>query len=254
MKKVLSIVLALALVLAIAAPAFASAPAPITDSAKLATGGTVKVDGETSVGIVKVTLPGASKMIVNPYGLTVITKAETSPGAGDAETSNKQVIYPTQYIASNSTAALDVTATVTGVVAGNAKLVAEPFDPIATHTAGEKVPNNLFLVMQTKDVTAGATPSEPSWTDPAKTDTITAGDYVADGNGYIHSTIVSSRGAATKVGKLAASADTGDDAETTYVAFRMAGLVEKNPTTPWTDKDKVTATIAFTFAPVKSTS
>ena len=61
-------------------------------------------------------------------------------------------------------------------------------------------------------------------------------------------------GTATKVGKLAASADTADDTKQTYVAFRLAGVAEKNPSTPWTDKDKVTATIAFTFAPTKATT
>lgn len=246
-KRIISLLMAAAMTLSVGVSAYAtSTDVNITTSDKLSTGGTVKVTGETNVGVVKVTVPTAGKLVINPYSLNY--------KVDDTTTKTDQVIYPTQYITSNSTASLDVTATVAGLPSNNAKLVAEPFDPIATHTAGEKVPNNLFLVMQTKDVAAAATPTEPTWTAIDKDTDITTGDFADDGNGYFHALVVSARGTATKVGKLAASTDTADDAQQTYVAFRLAGLAEKNPSTPWTDKDKVTATIAFTFAPTKTTT
>lgn len=249
MKKVLSLVLALAMVLTLAAPAFASSGTTISGADKLATGASVKVAGETNVGVVKVTIPSAGTMVLNPYGL----KYSATVNGVDLTDKQDQVIYPTQYIASNSTAALDVTASVTGVVAGNAKLVAAAFDPVGEHADGVKAPNNLFLVMQTADVAAADTPTEPTWTALTTTEDLTDAAYVGDTNGYVHKLVVSTRGVATKVGKLAASADTTGTANT-YVAFRFTGLAEKNPDTPWTAADKVTATIAFTFAPTKATT
>lgn len=246
-KRIISLLMAAAMTLSVGVSAYAtSTDVNITTSDKLSTGGTVKVTGETNVGVVKVTVPTAGKLVINPYSLNY--------KVDDTTTKTDQVIYPTQYITSNSTASLDVTATVAGLPSNNAKLVAEPFDPVLAHAAGEKVPNNLFLVMQTKDVAAGVTPTAPTWTAIDKDTDITQGDFADDGNGYFHALVVSTRGTATKVGKLAASTDTADDAQQTYVAFRLAGLAEKNPSTPWTDKDKVTATIAFTFAPTKTTT
>ncbi len=246
-KRIISLLMAAAMTLSVGVSAYAtSTDVNITTSDKLSTGGTVKVTGETNVGVVKVTVPTAGKLVINPYSLNY--------NVGDTTIKTDQVIYPTQYITSNSTASLDVTATVAGLPSNNAKLVAEPFNPVAQHTAGEKVPNNLFLVMQTQDVAAGGTPTEPTWDAIDKDTDITQGDFVDDGNGYFHALVVSARGTATKVGKLAASADTTDDTKQTYVAFRLAGVAEKNPSTPWTDKDKVNATIAFTFAPTKTTT
>ena len=245
-KRIISLIMAAAMTLSVGASALASSEVTISGAEKLATGGTVKVAGETTVGTVKVVVPTAGKLVVNPYAL--------SYKVDDTTTKRDQVIYPAQYIASNSTAALDVTATVTGMVSGNAKLVAEPFDPVAEHADGVKAANNLFLVLQTADCAAGATPTEPSWTTIDKDSDITQGDFVADTTGYTHAVVVSTRGTPTLVGKLAASTDTADDTKTTYVAFRLAGLAEKNPFTPWTASDKVTATIAFTFAPTKATA
>lgn len=248
-KRIISLLMAAIMILSISVSAFATTGTTITGADKLATGGTVKVAGETNVGVVKVVVPNAGTMVLNPYGL----KYSATVNGVELTDKQDQVIYPTQYIASNSTAALDVTATVTGVVAGNAKLVAEPFDPVAEHAAGEKAPNNLFLAMQTKDVAAADTPTDPTWTAITKDTDITQGDFIADANGYYHSVVVSTRGTATVVGKLAASADVTGTASS-YVAFRFAGIAEKNPFTPWTAADKVTATIAFTFAPTKATT
>lgn len=246
MKKVLSFVLALALVLAVAVPAFASAPAPITDPSKLATGGTVKVDGQTSVGTIKVTIPGATKLVVNPYGLKYVGSVN---GKDFAATDNKtdQIIFPTQYVSSNSTSKLDVYANVTGVVAGNAKLVSTWIDN-SSHTAGTKYANDVCLVFQTMagaDGVLDSTTTEPSWT--AVSDVPAAPQTDGTANSQL---LVTTRGNAYKVYQLAASADVGDDTKTKNMAFRFTGVAQKQPDTPWTDKDKVTATVVFTFTPV----
>lgn len=246
MKKVISLVLALALVLAIAAPAFATAPAPITDPSKLATGGTVKVDGQTSVGTIKVTIPGATKMVINPYGLKYVGSVN---GKEFAASDNKtdQIIFPTQYVSSNSTSKLDVYANITGVVAGNAKLSSTWIDN-STHTAGTKYTNDVCLVFETMagaDGVLDETTTEPGWTARTAVPDAPATDGTANS-----ALLVTARGTAYKVYQLDASADTTDDTNTKNMAFRFTGVAQNQPDTPWTDKDKVTATVIFTFNPV----
>lgn len=246
MKKVLSLVLALALVLAVAIPAFATAPAPITDPSKLATGGTVKVDGQTSVGTIKVTIPGATKLVVNPYALKYVGEVN---GKTFAASDNKtdQIIYPTQYVSSNSTSKLDVYANITGVVSGNAKLSSTWIDN-STHTAGTKYTNDVCLVFQTMagaDGVLDSSTTEPNW--QAVTDV--PGDPQTDGTANSQ-LLVTARGTAYKVYQLAASADTTVDGNTKNMAFRFTGVAQNQPDAPWTDKDKVTATVIFTFNPV----
>ncbi len=241
MKKVLSVVLALAMILAVAAPAFATAPAPITDPSKLATGGTVKVDGETTVGTINVTLPGATKLVVNPYGL----KYSGTVNGTDLTDKQDQIIFPGQFISSNSTSKLAVFANITGVAAGNAKFATEWIDNTSDHVAGTKYPNNVCLVFQTANATKGATPAEPTWT------AVTAVPDEPKTDGTVNTELlVSSRGTTLKVGELAASDDVADEAETNHLAFRFTGVAEQRPDTPWTNKDKVTASIVFTFTPM----
>lgn len=246
MKKVLSLVLALALVLAVAIPAFATAPAPITDPSKLATGGTVKVDGQTSVGTIKVTIPGATKLVINPYGLKYVGSVNGKDFAA-SDDKKDQIIFPTQYVSSNSTSKLDVYANITGVVAGNAKLSSTWIDN-STHTAGTKYTNDVCLVFQTMDGADGVLDSstaEPTWT--AVTDVPSAPQTDGTTNSQL---LVTARGTAYKVYQLAASADVEDDTKTKNMAFRFTGVAQNQPDTPWTDKDKVTATVIFTFNPV----
>lgn len=247
MKKVLSLVLALALVLAVAIPAFATAPAPITDPSKLATGGTVKVDGQTSVGTIKVTIPGATKLVINPYGLKYVGSVNGKDFAA-ADNKTDQIIFPTQYVSSNSTSKLDVYATVTGVVAGNAKLSSTWIDN-STHTAGTKYTNDVCLVFQTMAGADGVldptTQTEPSWAAVTGVPDAPLTDGTAN-----EKLLVTARGTAYKVYQLAASADTTVDGNTKNMAFRFTGVAQNQPDTPWTDKDKVTATVVFTFNPV----
>ena len=100
MKKVLSFVLAIALVLAVAVPAFATA-APgtteIVDPARLATGVTNKITGQTSVGTLKVTVPTTNTVILNPYGLSLKIKDGVIDN-DNCTASTATVSTPRQYI------------------------------------------------------------------------------------------------------------------------------------------------------------
>lgn len=251
MKKVISLVLALALVLAVAIPAFATSTT-LTDPSKLATGGTVKVDCETSVGKIKVVIPTAGKVIVNPYAL----KYTGTVNGKELTAETDQIIYPTQYISSVSTSKLEVYANITGTVAGNAKLVTALFDPDREIAAGTKVANNAFVVFQTVAASDGDVTG--TFTAPTFAGIDENTDYDPnDTTKVVSNLVVSTKGTTTKVGELAAlenAANEIDMNKAKNLAFRLTGVTEKNPDTPWTDKDKITASIVFTFVPKAETA
>lgn len=204
MKKVLSLVMSSALVLALAVPAIASTPTTTTidDASKLATGATTAIAGTTEVGTINISVPASGSVIINPYGLDA-----------DGNGATDQIVSATQYVESGSTSKIKVSAAVSGVVKGNAKLATESTSGASLTT------NSVFL----KFVAAP----------------------VADNSTELPSTgateiIVGTRGVVTEVGTL--------DGTSTALAFQLQGDAVTEPKTPWTAADTVDVNVAFTFA------
>lgn len=232
MKKVLSFVLVLALVLAVAVPAFAT-DVTIDDPAKLATGATTKITGKTTAGEINITVPTTGMVVVNPYGLTI----DAATGETAATGTSVQVASAWQAIQNNSTTTdIDVSANVTGLVGGNAKLSAATDLP-TYDAAGTIKTNEIWAYLETK---VGAALETGALTAPANNVS-----FAADTNGYQANVLIGSRGTTTKVGKIAKAA-TGSNS---FLSFHINGVANKFTTTPWTAKDTLTVTVIFTFAP-----
>lgn len=229
MKKILSFVLALALVLAVAAPAFAtSTPGSqeIIDPSKLATGVTNKVTGQTSVGTLKVTVPTSNTVVLNPYGLS-LKVADGKLDDTNGTPSTATVITPMQYIKNESTSKVKVSVVATGTAAGNAK-----FSDVAIDNDDADCPktNSVCLAL----VWAAATATEPTSAVALPSDLTAAG---------VKAIVLSTRASAKTEMETIPAGDTAAQ----YMAFNLAGNAVKAPTTPWTTKDTVGATLAFTF-------
>lgn len=231
MKKVLSFVLALVLVLAVTVPAFATSSTPtqeITDPSKLATGVTNKVTGATSVGTLKLTVPTANGVVLNPYGLSLKVNNIGAVDDTNGTAKTTQIISPAQAIKSESTSKIKVSVVTTGTVGGNAKFATES---LASDT--DTKTNSVFL----KFVAA----------DPGASDVAT--DALAPITKGSADEIVISAKASTKaeIGTLAAG-----DSAAQYLVYQLQGDAIKAPTTPWTTRDTVSVTLAFTFDPVSA--
>lgn len=225
MKKVLSVVLALMLVVAMAAPAFATVTTPgsqeITDPAKLMNGVTNKVTGTTSVGVLKITVPTTNAVVLNPYGLSLKVSATGTEDASGTQVTD-QVISPAQAIKSESTSNVKVSAIVTGNAGGNVKFATAS---LASDTTTKT--NSVFLnfVAAAPDATGVTAGSELTAITPAVT--INVGTKAS---------------VKTELGTLPAG-----DTAAQYLPFQLQGDAVQNPTTPWTTKDTVGASIAFSF-------
>lgn len=229
MKKVLSFVLAIALVLAVAVPAFATA-APgtteIVDPARLATGVTNKITGQTSVGTLKVTVPTTNTVILNPYGLSLkIKDGVIDNDNGTASTAT--VITPMQYIKSESTSKVKVSVVATGTVGGNAKLSPTAIDN--TDTDNCPTTNSVCLAL----VWGAASGTEPT----------AAVAFPSDLDSDTKHVVLATRASEKTEMETLVSGETAAQ----YMAFNLAGNAVKAPATPWTAKDTVGATLAFTF-------
>lgn len=164
-------------------------------------------------------------MILNPYGIEVNIAAQ----GATADKRDDQVLSPIYFIKSETDAALRVSATVTGEVAGEVKLNETPItgaDPAVTT-------KSAFMYFEIDNATDGTT--EPTWA-----------SSFTDGDKQI---AISARGA-TKNNMI--TMGQGDTAAT-FAAFRVTGdAVETPERGTWTADDKVNVTIAFTFTPTNS--
>lgn len=109
MKKMLSAALAGAMALSLSVPAFATETEVTMDG--LAEGATVEVSGTTQTASVKILVPSAGAVILNPYELDY-KATETATAVND------QIISATQYVVNESNLPVKVTTKVTGTIEG----------------------------------------------------------------------------------------------------------------------------------------
>jgi hypothetical protein len=237
-KKLVSMVLAGAMVASLSVPAFAEETKTNTET---------KVTGTYSEIAISVTVPTTGTAQINPYGLPVeFKKSESSTKTTKA--SGQQIVTQPLYISNEGDVALDIAASVTTGVTGDATIS-------TTELTGKETTKSIYAYLQMvqsanktlddtgKDKIIEEFAADATWT----TDKV--GKLVLPKEDTDAAT-------AEKLATLAASKVTGSGSEATVtynvgsiVLFRVAGNVVTKPEDDWTTKDGFTATIAFTFTP-----
>lgn len=255
-KKLLSLGLSLVMSLSLAVPAFAAAN---TDN-------TTEISGTYKDVVIDVVVPNTGKAFINPYGLDL--KVPQAEGDTTEVTITGQQIVSAPMALKNKTAMdLSVSATVTGAIT-----------PI-TVPDGETAPTLMkFATSTTKG--SGGNPDSPDYVAPAtgksafvyfqaKQATNTTGsaadiatEYAAWGaSAYNADTdvIVAAKAVAKEnIMVLRASELNGDGTHKAFKAgsigmFRLTGDCTSGAKANWTEKDKFTTTVAFTFTPATIT-
>lgn len=218
MKKIGALIMACVMALSLAATAFAT-DATVTDPAK---GASVKVTGSTLLPTIKLTVPTAAGVVLNPYGMKL---KDDLTGLDSGGTISGKVVSAISNITNLSDVKIKVgvtaTATATGLTLAKAS--------VASITGKDK---QAFVKLEM--ITA----------DDANSD--------ADAFGTPEGEIILAT-AATSLKtpiELAASTDGNSAAAGGVLAFRFTGDTSSEPTTAWTNKDTVTANLAFTFTPM----
>jgi len=216
LKKIISTALAGVMALSLTATAFAvDADSELTRNLDIA--------GTTKAPTIKIVVPSSGAVTVNPYQMEVTVGSDKV---------TDQIISTTQYVENKSDVAIQVSAAITGKVEGAAKLV-------TTSTQGGKTAataNNVYLVFESTVVDDNTT--APVWTGDGA---VAAEDKVE--------VKVSTTKATKDLGTLAKGDGTDAGAADGYLAFHLTGDAVKAPTKAWTEADKVSASIAFTFVP-----
>lgn len=252
-KKLLSLGLSLVMSLSLAVPAFAAAN---TDN-------TTEISGTYKDVVIDVVVPNTGVAFINPYGLDLKVPQSEGDTANDVTITGQQIVSAPMAIMNKTAMDLSVSATVTGAIT-----------PI-TVPDGETAPTLMkFATNTTKGV--GTNPDAPDYVAPAtgksafvyfqaKQATNTTGtaadvaaEYAAWGaSAYNEATdvIVAAKAVAKEnVMTLRAAAMDNAGVFDSYKAgsigmFRLTGDCTSGSKVNWTDKDKFTVTVAFTFTP-----
>ena len=139
-KKLISTAMAGAMALSLSVPAFAAANSNTSLEQNTA------ITGTTQAPTIKITVPAAGTVTVNPYKMAV------SVGGSDV---TDQIISATQFIENASDVALKVSAEVTGTAAGNLA-----FATASTQTKAVTT-NSVFMYFEMVASDDGST--EPTW-------------------------------------------------------------------------------------------
>jgi hypothetical protein len=222
MKKLASLILALAMCLALGAPAFATSQT-----------GSLTTELSSQLPELKVTLPTAATIILNPYRNTVQdTVAAASAGIDKGD--KLQIMSAVFSIVSTTSNKLHIEATATGSVGGNAEFSS---NPVAVGAAGHKVNLTLTYAFETaSNATAAPTvfPAPNKVTNPTNVKTISDSEQTL------------------KWDLPATTASTGAGS-VQRLNLQFGGTCSDSPSQdegPWTDSDTVSCAFVFTVTPV----
>lgn len=227
MKKIISMFLALVMALALAVPAFASS-------------GKVDVAGTINLPTINVVLPTTASMTLNPYKLDV----KLNPKDTTETPSNDQILSPLMLVKNLSNTGIQVGATVQGVLGKGSDATLE-----ASSVAAEADEKQIHVYAKFKIGDADMETSDI----PAESSGATTGDLVLvlDDTVQVVPQLNPDDPAATTVSAtgnvLAGTNDAKNPDSNGVLGFRFFGDMSK--VTTWTDKDTVSAAVAFTFTP-----
>lgn len=256
-KKLLSLGLSLVMSLSLAVPAFA------------ANDNTTEISGTYKDVVIDVDVPATGAAFINPYGLDlkVPQDATDSGNTNEATITGQQIVSAPMALKNKTAMDLSVSATVTGTIT-----------PI-TVPDGETAPTLMkFATSTTKG--SGGSPDSPDYVAPATgksafvyfqakqaadtsgTPANIAAEYAAWGASAFNAdtdVIVAAKAVAKEnIMTLRAAAVDNTGAFTAFKAgsigmFRLTGDCTSGAKANWTEKDKFTTTVAFTFTPATIT-
>lgn len=218
MKKITSMFLALVMALALAVPAFASS-------------GTVKVDGSIQLPTINVVLPTTASMVMNPYKMSV--KLDPRDPASAVQ---DQIVSSTMEVKNLSNIDIQVGIKVTGTIK-NTTDTAPAFSAASVATDSSAKKAYIYVAFEIGDTGLDVADTSGNGTSTVVLDT--SEQEVSD---------FASGSAAGNANTLKASADLKAPSTDGVLGFKFFG--ETSAVTTWTDKDVMSATIAFTFTPL----
>lgn len=217
-KQLLSLALAGAIVLsgstlAAAAPATTSTAPPTATLAPGATSADIKVEAAFAEPTLKISVPTAVGVVLNPYELEYDIDGKTDasdPIAGIAH-----------QITSESNVALNVSATISATPGSGMVLAEKPL-------TGKETDKSVFafIALSKEDIT-----EDPEY------------------NAKAENQLAFAKKAVTKE-KMIQIANGSTSAESVY--FKVCGSVNPTPAKAWTKDDKLPMTIKFDFVPTKA--
>lgn len=221
MKKMTALALAVVMCLSLAATAFA---VDVTDATKAAN---VKVTGTTTVPTIKIEVPAAAAVVLNPYAMKL--NADLS-GAVDSASGTEQskVISPVYAIKNMSNIDIKVGVTATGTATG----VTFSSSSVATLANKEKKAFVQLVMKAVEDGDAATATLDPE------------NDKV-----LVLSTTAVTLKAEDQLTLVAGDGENVASSGNSDLVFQFQGDTSATPTIPWTNKDVVGANLAFTFAP-----
>lgn len=246
-KRLMSTALAGAMALSMCATAFAAGEdKEITDLGSQE-GTQTTIESTINTATIKVTVPTTGSVVLNPYQLAYDLEGEEGDGTN---TSNSQIISATQYIKSESDVKLNVSVGVTGVTSDAKNVLLSATDLKDNDTAAKPVTTkSVFLYYEMLPATAAkadgsddVTITDPEWAAAYSKD---AASQILVGTKTVNKANMITLNAATKV---AGETEGTEVTLPAVAAFHLAGNSVSAPATAWAAADKVTVTVAYTFA------
>lgn len=224
--KLLSLGMAVVMALSMSVTAFADDnTTTISGNGKFS--GSVKATGTTDVPIISVTVPSSAAFIINPYNIPFSMQVSTdslTELSGAEDDPNLSIVSPTYTVKSTSGIGLNVDVKLTGAIPSGSKI-----SLASKELTGKETSKSAFIYFEIKEQS----------------------DSFKDSYEKANNQIVLSKRATTR--KSVCFIPAGTESSPSEAECKFFGSVAANPKTAWTENDKVTATIVFTFTPVAGT-
>jgi hypothetical protein len=189
--------------------------------------GSVTATGTTNVPVIAVTVPSTAAFVINPYGIPYNIQVSTdslTEISGDEDDPDLSIVSPEYTIKSTSNIGLNVDVKLQATIPSGSKISLASKD-----LTGRETSKSAFIYFEIKEQS----------------------DSFKDSYDKSNNQIVLSKRATTR--KSVCFIPAGTESSPSEAECKFFGSVVANPKTAWTENDKVTATIVFTFTPVAGT-
>jgi hypothetical protein len=225
MKKFVSLGLALMMCLALMIPAFASEQ-------------TFATENESLTPTIEVDMPSSAGVILNPYGMTY-----KGGILGGTNTSSSQIISNVFAITNKTQGCnLEVKATVTGVMTGNAQLVDDK-DKNLENDSNNTIIGKKFKAVETANKVMMALSYNFTGTGKENKDAPTSLDLTKLTRTANYKKFITDAEQSLDTIVLPPS----DGTKHTYIVYQFSGIAVPKPTEAWSEADTVGATFVYTF-------